>query len=76
MCAFPAANHNAGPYAGLAGEAYGELRRNVLGAVVGNYRRRGFLFEQYGDEDGEGKGSHPFTGWTALIVLIMGETYP
>lgn len=72
----PALRVSAGPYASLAGEAYEELRRNVLATVVGNYRRRGFLFEQYSDGDGEGKGSHPFTGWTALAVLVMGETYP
>lgn len=64
-----------GPYASLAGETYTELRRNVIGAVVGNYRQKGFLYEQYADSDGEGKGSHPFTGWTALVVLIMGDTY-
>lgn len=73
----PSARHHLpGPYATMAGETYTELRQNVLSTVVGNYRRRGFLYEQYGDGDGEGKGSHPFTGWTALVVLIMGETYP
>jgi len=30
----------------------------------------GFLFENYDDKTGEGKGCHPFTGWTALVSMM------
>jgi mannosyl-oligosaccharide glucosidase len=33
------------------------------------------MYAQYDDQTGEGKGSHPFTGWSALIVAILGESY-
>jgi mannosyl-oligosaccharide glucosidase len=35
----------------------------------------GYVWEQYAAKTGEGKRSHPFTGWTALIVLIMAEAF-
>lgn len=42
---------------------------------VKGYTESGYLWENYDDEDGHGKGSHPFTGWTALLVLVAGQTY-
>ncbi|KAI8843588.1 glycoside hydrolase [Chytridium lagenaria] len=59
-----------------AGEVYKELRQNIVGNVYKVYQRTGFVWEQYSPEDGDGKRSHPFTGWTSLIVLIMAENYP
>ena len=47
----------------------------MLTTIVGNYDKTGFLWENYGDDDAGGKGSHPFTGWTALLVLIAGQQY-
>lgn len=43
--------------------------------IVRNYRQTGFLWEQYEQTKGKGKGAHPFTGWTSLVVLIMAEAY-
>ena len=39
------------------------------------YERSGFIWESYYSETGQGKGVHPFTGWTTLVVLIMAEMY-
>ncbi len=58
-----------------AREAHDELRANLLSTVVGQYEATGYLWENYRDDTGRGQGSHPFSGWTGLIVLIAGETY-
>lgn len=59
----------------LAGEVYNMLREGVVGNVMKEYYRTGYVWEQYNDITGEGQGCKPFTGWSALTVLIMGETY-
>lgn len=64
-----------GPHRKKAGDVYSKLRANLLANIVQQYNTTGFLWENYDDNNGHGKGSHPFTGWTALIVLVAGETY-
>ncbi|KAL9328876.1 hypothetical protein ACSQ67_003879 [Phaseolus vulgaris] len=64
-----------GPYQDRAKAIYKELRSNLIRNIVRNYQETGFLWEQYDQNSGEGKGSHPFTGWTSLVVLIMAEEY-
>ncbi|XP_076116788.1 uncharacterized protein LOC143084264 [Mytilus galloprovincialis] len=59
----------------LATDVYNELRRNIISNVYKEYSKRGFLFEQYDDKTGAGKGAHPFSGCSALIVAIMAEEY-
>ena len=56
-------------------QVYYDLRQNVLQCIFTQYDRTGYLWESYDDSDGNGKGTHPFTGWTALVTLIMGEQY-
>ncbi|CAM9775634.1 unnamed protein product [Ectocarpus fasciculatus] len=58
-----------------AGRIYSELRTNVLRTLLGGYHSTGYFWEQYDDRSGRGLRSHPFTGWTALVVLIMAEIY-
>ncbi|KAH1236675.1 Mannosyl-oligosaccharide glucosidase GCS1 [Glycine max] len=64
-----------GPYQEKAKAIYKELRSNLIRNIVRNYRQTGFLWEQYEQTKGKGKGAHPFTGWTSLVVLIMAEAY-
>ncbi|KAJ2778238.1 Processing alpha glucosidase I [Coemansia javaensis] len=64
-----------GPHRAQAARIYRALRENVIANVLGQYRKTGFFWENYSAEDGRGQGTHPFTGWTSLIVLIMAEQY-
>lgn len=64
-----------GPYQQLANGIYKDLRANVVNNLIKEYYRTGYIYEQYDDISGEGKGCHPFTGWSALVVLIMAEKY-
>jgi mannosyl-oligosaccharide glucosidase len=64
-----------GPYKDQAATIYTELRNNLIKNLFKEYKRTGYLWEQYSEKDGKGKRSHPFTGWTALIVNIMAELY-
>ena len=58
-----------------ASALYERLRANLLRTVVGEWHRTGALWEQYDDQKGRGMRSHPFTGWTALILNIAAEIY-
>ncbi|XP_057949553.1 mannosyl-oligosaccharide glucosidase GCS1 [Malania oleifera] len=64
-----------GPYRDRARLIYNDLRSNLIRNVVRNYHRTGYLWEQYDQKKGKGKGARPFTGWTALVLLIMAEAY-
>ena len=67
--------HAKGPHSREAERVYHKLRAAVVENVAKEYRRTGYVWEQYNDETGEGQGCRPFTGWSALVVLIMGEKY-
>lgn len=58
-----------------ADRVYSELRTNLLSTLLGSFKSTGYFWEQYDDRSGAGLRSHPFTGWTALVVLIMAEIY-
>lgn len=64
-----------GPHRDLARQLYLELRKNVINNVKKQYMSSGYLWENYNDRTGRGQGCRPFTGWTSLVVLMMGETY-
>ncbi|KAL3368651.1 hypothetical protein AABB24_009474 [Solanum stoloniferum] len=64
-----------GPYRERAKTVYNELRSNLIRNIVGNYKRTGYLWEQYDQKKGKGKGARLFTGWTATVLLIMAEAY-
>ncbi|GAB4823973.1 hypothetical protein N2152v2_011019 [Parachlorella kessleri] len=62
-----------GPYSQQAAALHQQLRWNLLRNLVWQYSRTGYIWEQYDDVTGAGKGSHPFTGWSALLVLMAAE---
>lgn len=64
-----------GPHKDKASKIYTELRANLINNIVRNYETSGYIWENYNDITGKGQGSHPFTGWSALAVLIMAEVY-
>lgn len=64
-----------GPYKEEAKKIYESLRKNLIKNVIYQYQQTGYLWENYEDVFGDGKGSHPFTGWTSLTVLLMAEIY-
>ncbi|XP_031842800.1 mannosyl-oligosaccharide glucosidase isoform X2 [Nomia melanderi] len=64
-----------GPYREKAKSIYQSLRQNLIQNIIKQYKRSGYVWENYADVHGEGKGSHPFTGWTSLVVLLMAEIY-
>ncbi|XP_049883221.1 mannosyl-oligosaccharide glucosidase [Pectinophora gossypiella] len=64
-----------GPHAVRAGQLHDRLRENVVNNILNEYKRTGYFWEQYSGEDGKGSGCRPFTGWTALVTLIMAEEY-
>jgi len=64
-----------GPYQQLSGEIYSELRNNLVTNIQSQYEKTGYIWEQYDDETGKGQGCYPFTGWSGLVTLIMGELF-
>ena len=68
-------SHVKGPYQARAKKIYGDLRENLIKNMIAQYKKTGYVWENYGDVLGEGKGSHPFSGWSSLIVMIMAEIY-
>lgn len=64
-----------GPYQDSCREAYARLRQNLIKNVYKEYAQSGYIWEQYSDLEGKGSRSHPFTGWSALIVNLMAEQY-
>lgn len=58
-----------GPHQERARKIYDELRSNVITNVYKEYERTGYVWEQYDAMTGEGRRSHPFTGWTSLVTL-------
>lgn len=64
-----------GPNQQLARQMYGELRTNLVMNLYKQYQKTGYIWENYNDSTGEGRGCYPFTGWSALVVMIMAEIY-
>ncbi|KAK4529193.1 hypothetical protein CCYA_CCYA01G0050 [Cyanidiococcus yangmingshanensis] len=64
-----------GPSQKSAAHLYERTRQAIIETVLREHERTGFFWEHYDPATGRGGGGHPFTGWTALVVLIMDEDY-
>lgn len=67
--------HQSSPFSEQAKEIYTELRNNIVTNIIKQYKLTGYIWEQYNDQTGKGSGCYPFTGWSALFVMIMSEKY-
>ena len=56
-------------------DLYKSLRRNLAQTVYDNWTPQHLFYENFNDVTGKGQYSHPFTGWTTLILLIIQEKY-
>ena len=52
-----------------------ELRDNLLGTMLDEWKRTGYFWEQYDPESGRGQRTHPFNGWSSLAALMLAEVY-
>lgn len=64
-----------GPYRERALKIYKLLRETIIQNTMDVYLETGQMWENYAPEDGKGKSSRQFTGWTSLVLLIMAEMY-
>ena len=67
--------HTPGPARERAASVYAELRDNLVGTMVGEWERTGYLWEQYDPDTGKGQRTHPFNGWSSLALLALAEIY-
>ncbi|KAE9974852.1 hypothetical protein EG328_003581 [Venturia inaequalis] len=55
-----------------ATKLYTDLRINLVETVYKSWKETGFAWEQYNPETGAGQRTQHFTGWTSMIVKILG----
>lgn len=60
------------PHQKHASKLYASLRTNLVRTVFDEWELTGFAWEQYNPETGRGQRTQHFTGWTSLVVTIMG----
>ena len=64
-----------GPSQERAATIYAELRDNLVGNMLDEWKRTGYFWEQYDPTSGAGARTHPFNGWSSLALLALAEIY-
>merc|ERR1719424_9421 len=62
-----------GPHREKAADILSKLSQNLIDNIFTNFRQTCFLWEQYNPDDGKGQRTHPFNGWSSLVVLMMSK---
>lgn len=52
-------------------DLYSSLRKRLIDNVKRQWKKTGFVWEQYDDMTGEAKGAKNFLGWSSLILLAI-----
>ncbi|KAH3664352.1 hypothetical protein WICMUC_005737 [Wickerhamomyces mucosus] len=55
----------------LANQTYSQTRLNLVNNAYKQWKKTGYVYEQYDDTNGKPRGAKHFTGWTALVATIM-----
>jgi mannosyl-oligosaccharide glucosidase len=58
-----------------AQELAGKLKDVLVKTVYSEWKKSGWLWEQYNDQTGRGQRVHPFYGWSSLVLLVMQDIY-
>merc|ERR1712167_466476 len=60
-----------GPHRETAADLLQRLSENLISNIYKNFKDTCFLWEQYNPKTGQGQRTHPFNGWSSLVVLMM-----
>uniref|UniRef100_A0A0N4ZL92 Mannosyl-oligosaccharide glucosidase n=1 Tax=Parastrongyloides trichosuri TaxID=131310 RepID=A0A0N4ZL92_PARTI len=60
-----------GPYQRDALTIYEKLQSNVVSNVANVYKKTGYTWEHYNDQNGNGQGTRPFNGWSSLVLSML-----
>ena len=52
-----------------------DSQKNLVGNMLDEWTRTGYLWEQYDPDTGSGMRTHPFNGWSSLALLALAEIY-
>ena len=55
-----------------AAKLYKQLRENLVNTIFESWKETGFAWEQYHPDTGRGQRTQHFTGWTSLVVKVLG----
>uniref|UniRef100_A0AAF5D2S6 Mannosyl-oligosaccharide glucosidase n=2 Tax=Strongyloides stercoralis TaxID=6248 RepID=A0AAF5D2S6_STRER len=60
-----------GPYQTMSLHLYEQLQSNVVSNIANEYKKTGFIWENYNDQTGAGQGTRPFNGWSSLVLAML-----